>query len=236
MSEKVRQMFANISGKYDLLNSIISLGTHKSWRRKAVKYSEAAEGMSVLDCACGTGDFAFEYKKAVGDGGKVIATDFCNEMLTFIPNKIVKNNLQIDFEQADVMNLRFGDNSFDIACIGFGIRNVDNPEKGLSEMARVVNNGGKVVVLETGQPPKGLFGILYKIFSNVYIPLAGLVFAGNLGAYRYFKETASKFPFGNEFVDIMKSTNLISEVNVYPQIMGVSYIYVGTVNKSKVES
>ena len=112
-------MFANISGKYDLLNSIISLGTHKSWRRKAVKYSEAAEGMSVLDCACGTGDFAFEYKKAVGDGGKVIATDFCNEMLTFIPNKIVKNNLQIDFEQADVMNLRFGDNSFDIAFYKF---------------------------------------------------------------------------------------------------------------------
>lgn len=231
MSDKIKNMFSGISKRYDLMNNIISLGTHHNWRKKAVRLSGAEKGMKVLDCAAGTGDFAFEFKKVVGNSGEVIATDFCEDMLNKIPVKIIKKNLRIKAELADVMNLQYSDDAFDISCIGFGIRNVDNTIKGLSEMARVVKSGGKIVILETGQPPKGFFGLLYKIYSNIYIPLAGLLLAGNLSAYKYFKDTAAKFPFGNDFVELMKKTNLIYDCRVYPQIFGVSYIYIGTVKK-----
>jgi demethylmenaquinone methyltransferase/2-methoxy-6-polyprenyl-1,4-benzoquinol methylase len=226
MSEDVRRMFANIAGKYDLLNDVLSLGIHHSWRRKAVRESGAGEAMSVLDCACGTGDLSFEFKGKVGESGNVIGTDFCEPMLELAREKAKEKKTDVKFEFADVMNLQYEDNKFDISSISFGIRNVDDPRKGLQEMARVLKPGGKVVVIEFGQP-KGFFSLIYKIYSKTIIPLIGKILSKSDFAYDYLPKTASKFPCREDFLGIMNSTGLLTNCRYYTLSFGIAFLYIG---------
>lgn len=228
MSEEVRRMFASISGRYDLLNSVLSLGVHHRWRRKAVRFSKASEGMSVLDCATGTGDLAIAYKKAVGTSGKVVGTDFCAEMLGPAPEKAGKKGMVIQWEVADAMNLPYEDDQFDISSIAFGIRNVDDPVTALSEMARVVRPNGKVVVLEFGQP-YGLMKHPFRLHSKYVIPLVGGLISGNRQAYQYLPDTSAVFPAGDRFLTLMKQTGRFKSFECKPLMQGVAYIYVGVV-------
>ena len=228
MSDKVRKMFAGIAGKYDFMNTLLSFGIHHRWRSKTIKLSGAAEAMHVLDCASGTGDLAIKFKQKVGDKGSVTGTDFCEEMLEFAGPKAAKKGLDIKFEFADVMNLQYDDDSFNISSIAFGIRNVDSPAQGLSEMARVVKPGGKVVVLEFGQP-KGIFSIFYKLYSKVLMPMAGRIFAKDGGAYNYLPETAAKFPCREDFLELMDSTGKLENCFYKSLTFGIAFIYVGTV-------
>lgn len=228
MSEKVREMFAEISGKYDFMNNLLSFGIHHAWRRKTVKYSQAKLGEKVLDCASGTGDLAIEFKNAVGKSGKVTATDFCEDMLVFAKKKFLERGYEIDCQTADAMNLPFEDSQFDIASISFGIRNVDIPKKAIEDMARTVKPGGRVVVLEFGQP-RGLITPFYKFYSRFVMPAFGKIFAGNSSAYQYLPETAAKFPCRDEFVSLMDSTGSFSKAEYIELTSGIAYIYIGTV-------
>ena len=228
MSEEIKKMFADISGNYDYMNNVISFGNHHLWRKNLVKISGAEEGQSVLDCASGTGDLAIEFKKAVGQKGKVLATDFCFDMLEYLPPKAKKKGYNIDIEIADAMNLEYKDNSFDYAGISFGIRNVDNPDIALKEMARVVKPGGKVMILETGKP-KGAFKYLYNFYNRRIFPLLGSLIAKKKEAYTYLPNSIDKFPYAEEFVKLMKDTGKYTDVKYYPQFFGVSYIYEGIV-------
>ncbi len=228
MSETVRTMFATIAPRYDVGNTVLSFGIHHLWRRVVVRLSEAREGMGVLDCATGTGDLAIAFKKAVGKSGTVLGTDFCAEMMETAPAKSRKDGLDIRFEVADAMNLPYPDNSFDIASISFGIRNVDIPAQALREMARVVRPGGKVVVLEFGQP-KGAFGALYRLYSEKILPVLGGIVSGNREAYSYLNRTAAAFPSGKDFDDIMRETGAFSSTAYEPLTFGVAYIYIGEV-------
>jgi len=114
MSEKVKNMFADIADDYDRINSILSFGVHNAWRKKTVLESNAKQGDKVLDCATGTGDLAIEFKKAVGHQGKVVGTDFCQEMIEHAPGKAEKEKLVVTFEVADAMDLPYEDDEFDI--------------------------------------------------------------------------------------------------------------------------
>ena len=226
MSEQVKKMFAEISGKYDLMNDLLSFGIHHKWRKKAVKLSQAKSGMKVLDCATGTGDLAIEFKRVVGDSGEVTGTDFCAEMLEYAPPKAKSEGLEIKFEIADVMDLQYPQNSFDIASISFGIRNVDDTLRGLSEMARVVKSGGKVVIIEFGQP-KGIFSLFYKIYSKILMPLMGKIFAKAREAYSYLPQTASEYPCRENFTAIMDRTGTLHKNRYYTLTFGIAYIYIG---------
>lgn len=223
MSEQVKNMFASISDVYDKMNTTLSFGTHHFWRRKTVRASKVKKGMKVLDCATGTGDLAHRYKKAVGKRGEVVGTDFVPEMVSLAQKKYK----DIYFETADVMHLPYDDNSFDVSSISFGIRNVDDPVKGLSEMARVVKPGGKVVVLEFGQP-KGFFGKIYSLYSEKIMPLIGKLVAKDEEAYRYLHETSSTFPCREDFLNMMYKTEKLSYCTFKPVSFGIAYIYVGT--------
>ncbi|MDG5765954.1 ubiquinone/menaquinone biosynthesis methyltransferase [Balneolales bacterium ANBcel1] len=229
MSEEVRRMFASISDRYDLINSVLSLGIHHRWRKKTVGVSGASEGMKVLDCATGTGDLAIEFKGAVGKSGSVTGTDFAAEMLQKAPVKSEKKGMSIRWEVADAMNLPYEDAEFDISSIAFGIRNVDEPVTALSEMARVVKPGGKVMVLEFGQPV-GIIKYPYRWHSRYVIPFLGGLLSGNREAYRYLPETSAAFPAGDRFVDVMKRTSRFSKVESTPLMHGIAYIYGGTVH------
>lgn len=227
MSEKVRNMFADIADDYDRVNSILSFGVHHAWRTKAVQLSGARQGDHVLDCATGTGDLAIVFKEKVGDEGYVLGTDFCKEMIEHAPEKARDSNLEIDFEVADAMNLPYESNRFDIASIAFGIRNVDDPVVTLKEMARVVKPGGSVVVLEFGQPG-GLMKYPYELYSQFIMPALGGWISGNKEAYTYLPKTSAEFPAGDKFITLMNNSGSFTHTEFEKLTAGIAYVYVGT--------
>jgi demethylmenaquinone methyltransferase/2-methoxy-6-polyprenyl-1,4-benzoquinol methylase len=182
----------------------------------------------VLDCASGTGDLAIEFKQAVGPSGKVVATDFCAEMLALAPRKADRAGLEIEFKVADAAALPYPNRSFDVCSIAFGIRNVDDPLQCLAEMARVTRPGGRVVVLEFGQP-RGAYGTLFRLYSRRVIPWVGGALTGARGAYEYLPRTAAAFPSGDQFLTMMRTASAFAGVRAKPLTFGTAYVYVGRV-------
>lgn len=222
-------MFASIAKNYDRANQVLSFGLHHHWRRAAVRRSRAQEGDRVLDCATGTGDLALAFRRVVGPRGAVVGTDFCEEMLELAPAKAERAGLPVRFEVADVLALPYADASFDVASIAFGIRNVDDPERGIREMARVVRPGGRVVILEFGQPGGALFGPLYRFYSRQVLPRVGGWLSGKRDAYEYLDRTSSRFPAGEAFAALMRETRAFSSVESHGLTGGVAHVYVGEV-------
>ncbi len=228
MSEQVQAMFARIAPRYDDANDILSFGLHRAWRRRVVQLAQARAGQRVLDCATGTGDLALAFKKIVGASGQVIGTDFCAPMLASAPAKARRAHLDVTFEVADVLALPYDDNSFDIASIAFGIRNVDSPAQCLREMARVVRSGGRVAVLEFGQP-SGLFRVPYTFYSRYVMPALGGLLTGDRSAYEYLPRTAAAFPCQGRFLALMDSVGVFASARFIPFLFGIAYLYLGEV-------
>ncbi len=228
MSEHVQAMFSSIAHRYDRANTILSLGVHHRWRAVAVRLSGATLGSRVLDVATGTGDLAIAFKKVVGQTGVVTGTDLNAEMLSFAPQKAQKKHFDITFLQADAETLPFPDATFDVCSIAFGIRNVDNPSRAIAEMRRVTVPGGRVVVLEFGQP-RGILGIFYRWYSKHVIPLIGKLVTGTRAPYEYLPDSASRFPSGFAFVDLMRKAGGFASVQQHALTGGVAYIYIGEV-------
>ncbi len=133
----------------------------------------------------------------------------------------------ITFEVGDAMSLRFADNSFDISTISFGIRNVDDPVRALSEMNRVVRPGGRVVVLEFGQP-RGLFGSVYGFYSSRICPIIGGMVSGHKDAYAYLNRTSAAFPCREAFVELMRRAGM-TKIQWQPLFGGVAFLYVAEI-------
>lgn len=221
-------MFADIASDYDRVNTVLSFGVHHAWRTKTIAESGVKAGDKVLDCATGTGDLAIAFKKAVGKEGYVLGTDFCAPMIEPAPAKAEKEGLSIDFEVADAMDLPYEDNRFDVSSISFGIRNVDEPVTALKEMARVVRPGGKVVVLEFGQP-NGLMKWPYELYSQHIMPTLGGWLSGNREAYTYLPRTSAAFPAGEKFLALMDESGAFEDKRAVSLTGGIAYIYIGTV-------
>lgn len=227
--EEIKSLFNSIASTYDKSNDVITMGMVRPWRKAMIKYSGAKLGDSVLDCATGTGDLAIEFKKVVGPKGYVLGTDFCEGMLNEAPLKAEKNNLEIDFEIADAMNLQYEDNKFDITSIGYGIRNVEDPVKALSEMARVTKSGGAVVVLETGDTKNPLLQPFINLYFKHLVPRMGGWTSGKPEAYEYLNKSSNLFPSRDQFTQLMNSTGAFSSISYKSLMGGASFIYKGTV-------
>jgi demethylmenaquinone methyltransferase/2-methoxy-6-polyprenyl-1,4-benzoquinol methylase len=218
-------MFGSISGRYDLANTVLSLGIHHLWRKKAVRWSGVRPGMKILDCATGTGDLAFEYEQALQGSGEVLGTDFCEPMLAKAVTKGQALHSRVRFETVDVTELPYGDASFDLASISFGIRNVQDPLKGLAELGRVVKPGGSVIVLEFGQPQSAAFGAFYQFYSTRALPWIGGLISGKPEAYRYLQTSSSQFPCREEFLNLARQTGYFSGLEYRPLTGGIAYLY-----------
>ncbi len=228
-AEQVRSMFNDIAANYDLANTVMSAGVHHLWRKALVVWSDASRGQRVLDCATGTGDLAIAFKAVVGAEGTVVGTDFSPGMLGPAPAKAAKRGMDIKFEQADVTMLPYADDSFDISSISFGIRNVENPLKGLSELARVVRPGGIVMVLEFGQPQIPGLRQVYNFYSKHLLPKVGGWVTGRRQAYEYLQDSSAQFPCREGFVDLMNQTGRFSRIDYRPVSFGIAYLYKGRV-------
>jgi demethylmenaquinone methyltransferase/2-methoxy-6-polyprenyl-1,4-benzoquinol methylase len=227
--DEIKNLFSEVATGYDKANDAMTLGLAHLWRRKLVAWSEAKPGQSVLDCATGTGDLAIEFKKAVGETGRVMGTDFCEDMLELAPPKAKKAGLDIQFQTADAMNLQFEDNSFDVSSIGYGIRNVADPQLAIREMARVVKPGGCVMILETGDSPDTPLRGFFDFYFRQVIPRIGGWVTGKRFSYEYLNKSSRGFPSRERFIDLMSSTDAFSSTEYRVLMGGASFMYKGVV-------
>ncbi len=224
-SAKIKSMFSTVASKYDRANNILSVGIHHLWRKNLAEWSGAAAGLHVLDCATGTGDLAIEFKKAVGFTGTVIGSDFCADMLTTAPSKALALGLDIQFETADVTALPYADASFDVVSISFGIRNVADPLLALREMARVCKPGGKVMILEFGQPSIPVVREFYQFYSEKALPYLGGFITGNTSAYKYLQSSSARFPCGDEFLELVTASGAFKKSEFRKFSLGICFAY-----------
>lgn len=222
--KQVEQMFDNISGNYDNLNRMISLGTDQGWRKKVLKMVSATNPTNILDIATGTGDLAILLSKS--DALSITGLDLSAGMLEVGKQKIksLKLDNKIKMVQGDSENLPFQDNSFDAITVGFGIRNFEDLEKGLSEILRVLKPGGVFVILETSVPTNFPFKQGYFFYTQNVLPLMGKLFSKDQKAYRYLSDSAKNFPFGVELNNILTKVGF-KDVQHFPQTMGIATIY-----------
>jgi demethylmenaquinone methyltransferase/2-methoxy-6-polyprenyl-1,4-benzoquinol methylase len=199
---RVREMFSNIAGRYDVLNHLLSANVDKRWRRlvaRQVKQKLPSKGGIVLDVACGTGDLSQTLFETTG--ARVVGTDFCRPMLTIAADKLHNN---IKLIESDALRLPFADGSFDAVTIAFGLRNLSNVENGLSEMLRVLKPGGWVAVLEFSKPSSRILRSVFGVYFTKLLPLMGGVISGSKSAYTYLPASVSRFPDQTELALLME--------------------------------
>ncbi|MBK7310493.1 MAG: bifunctional demethylmenaquinone methyltransferase/2-methoxy-6-polyprenyl-1,4-benzoquinol methylase UbiE [Sphingobacteriaceae bacterium] len=222
--EQVAQMFDNIAFRYDLLNSILSLGIHKGWRKDCVKLLREHKPKLILDVATGTGDFAIQCAQL--DPEKVIGVDISEGMMKFGREKIKKKGLDklITLEYGDAETISFPDNTFDAIVVGFGVRNFENLEKGLINLYRVLKPGGKLVILEFSNPRNGFIRWAYNFYFNKVTPFIGRLFSKDVRAYTYLPESVKAFPDNERFTDILKKLKY-TQTSFKSLCFGISAIY-----------
>ena len=186
--DQVRAMFDRIARVYDLLNSVMTVGLHHRWRERAADLAAVGSGDRVLDVATGTGDLAIELQRRVESSGEVVGADFSEGMLELAREKAP----HITFEAGNALDLSYEDDSFDAATVGFGVRNLEDLDRGLAELARVLHTGGRLGVLEITRP-KGLLSPFYSVWFGGVVPVLGKLLPGG-SAYTYLPASVKRFP------------------------------------------
>ncbi|MEY3049482.1 MAG: hypothetical protein RL365_1520 [Bacteroidota bacterium] len=224
--EEVAQMFNNISARYDFLNHFLSLGIDHIWRRKAVNKLREIQPKRILDLATGTGDFAIALLKL--NPTQIIGMDISSGMLDVGKNKMKAKNVShiIDMQLGDSENMPFEDGYFDAVTVGFGVRNYENLEKGLTEMLRVTRSGGKIVILEFSKPKRFPIKQAFGFYSRFIIPFFGKRISKDEKAYAYLPESVAAFPEGKAFTDILSKLGY-KQVGATLVSGGIATIYSG---------
>lgn len=224
----VEHLFSSIAPKYDLMNMILSLARHKAWRRFAVSKSGLAVGGCALDVCCGTGDFAFELVRRVGESGRVIGVDFSQPMVELAIEKAERLKYKnVSFKNANACALPFSDNSFDCVTVGFGLRNVADVSVALAEMTRVVKPGGKVICLEISKVKSPLLSLPWKLYFYALTPYTASLFRARREAYEYLPQSVKEFMSREEMVSQFKAAGL-GDISYFNLTFGAVCVHVGS--------
>ena len=243
----MRAMFDRIAGVYDVMNTAMTAGLHHRWRERAAELARVGPGSRVLDVATGTGDLAIELARRVSPGGEVVGSDFSEGMLARARIKASGGDRRFEqprFEWGDALELSYGDGSFDAATVGFGARNFSDLARGLSEMARVVRPGGRVVVLEITTPTRAPLSLFYRVWFDRIVPALGRLAGSALAplsrlrgstpettiadAYAYLPNSVKRFPEPAALAAEMERAGL-QEISYLLMAGGIVAIHVGTV-------
>lgn len=223
--EQVATMFDNIARRYDLLNSILSLGIHKGWRKKCIEILKTKQPKKILDVATGTGDFAVECAKLNPES--VIGIDISEGMMKYGREKLKRLKLDsiIGLKSGNAETVAFPDGYFDAIVVGFGVRNFQNLENGLGNLHRMLKPGGQLVVLEFSYPRNSLVKWFYNFYFSRVTPFIGRIFSKDTRAYTYLTESVKAFPHDQQFIDILKSLGY-KNTSFKSLSMGIAAIYV----------
>lgn len=201
---RIRSMFAEIVPRYDTINSLMTMGLDRRWRRDTVAIAQP-RGALALDIATGTGELAFELARQ--GASAVVGADFCPEMLTAAARKCADAGLgggKVTFLAGDAMALPFTDDTFDCIVNGFMLRNVANLDATFAELCRVLKPGGRLASLDL-TPPRGPMRRFFSIYIATVVPLLGIMVAGNYGAYRYLFQSLSVHPDADRICAMMRT-------------------------------
>jgi demethylmenaquinone methyltransferase / 2-methoxy-6-polyprenyl-1,4-benzoquinol methylase len=205
---QVNRMFDRIAGRYDLLNSLMTAGLHHGWRQRAADRAELRPGDAALDVCSGTGDLALELARRVAPSGRVIGCDFSEPMLDLAREKAAERGEEgVRFEWADALNLPYDAERFDAVTVGFGVRNLSDLDRGVSEMTRVLRPGGRLVILEITQPTRPPLSTFYSLWFDRVVPVLGAL-AGDPEAYSYLPESVRSFPAPHGLAETMGAAGL----------------------------
>ena len=229
-AKAVREMFAGIARRYDLLNHVLSLNIDRRWRRLVSRELQdilAQPGANILDVACGTGDLTLELAEKSCGQLKLIGTDFCRPMLTIADDKEAIYGWGISFVESDALALPFDDDQFDALTIAFGLRNLANFADGLAELHRVLKPNGKIAILEFSSPIIPGFRQLFNFYFANILPRIGGAVSGSRGAYEYLPDSVRKFPDQKNLTLLMERTGF-TQVKYQNLTGGIAALHSGT--------
>jgi len=224
-AEQVREMFAQIAPRYDFLNRALSLGIDRRWRKRtARKLADVLTrpGAVAADLCCGTGDLVSE----IAMFAPCFGLDFCHPMLTLGIKKISTTKLPATLLEGDALNTPFADCSFDAVTIGFGLRNLESPRRGLEEMYRILKPGGRAAVLEFSKPVVPLFSQLFAFYFGRVLPPIGNALSGSTFAYTYLHKSVNDFPDQATLAAFMRSVGFFN-VRYYNLSGGIAALHLG---------
>jgi demethylmenaquinone methyltransferase/2-methoxy-6-polyprenyl-1,4-benzoquinol methylase len=238
---RIRTMFGNIAHRYDLLNHLLSLNIDRYWRWRTTRLAPpllpaVGSAAPILDVCTGTGDLALAYDRAAKQRVPIIGADFCLPMLLPARDKTQRRRAagRIRYVEADTQHLPFPDDTFQLTTVAFGLRNVTDTDRGLAEMVRVTQPGGRVAILEFSKPRHWLFGRLYRFYFRCILPRIGqTVSRSRDNAYSYLPASVMEFPEGEALAEKMRGQGL-TKVCWHPLTFGIATLYIGmkTVRRS----
>lgn len=223
----VGSVFRSVAAKYDVMNDVISLGTHRLIKRFTLELSAVRKDQRVLDLAGGTGDFSLLFAPIVGNEGHVVLADINEAMVQVGRDRIIDAGMPgpIDFTLANAECLPFADESFDCVVIAYGLRNVTRKEAALRSMLRVCKKGGRVLVLEFSKPRNELLGKAYDLYSRLW-PVAGKLVLDDSESYQYLVESIRMHPDQETLKQMMLDAGF-SRVHYHDVLGGISAIHIG---------
>ena len=221
-------MFGEIAPNYDRMNHLLSMNVDRYWRSKTVKTLKPNLTDPILDCCTGTGDLAFAFYRHTQGQVPVVASDFCFKMLEIGEQKrLQREHTKLSFIEADTQTMPFDDDQFQIVSVAFGLRNVEDTDRGLQEMTRVCKPGGQIAILEFSTPRHQPIKAAYQWYFKNILPRIGQALArNNSSAYSYLPDSVGEFPAYEELTNRMLQAGM-SKAEFFPLTFGIATLYVG---------